>query len=99
LPTEAERRRAARYRIKSWSRFDATDIEAVKVQLARGVPVIFNMLIGSRLASFRGDGVFSADEGAVDGHTMVVVSGAAGATTAMPGFLTISGGVAPRWGL
>ena len=73
LPTDAERRRAARYRIKGWSRFDATNIDAVKTQLARGVPVIFSMLVGSRLKAHRGLNVLSTDENAIMGHSMVAV--------------------------
>jgi hypothetical protein len=49
-PTDAERKRAARYRIKAWSRFDAKDIDAVKAQLARGAPVIFGMSCRSEAA-------------------------------------------------
>jgi C1A family cysteine protease len=73
LPTDAERQRAARYRIKGWSHFDATNIDAVKTQLARGAPVIFSMLIGSKLKAHRSQDVFSTDEEAVVGHAMVVV--------------------------
>jgi len=72
-PTEAERRRAARYRIKAWSRFDAKDIDAVKAQLARGAPVIFGMRVGAKLRGHRGDAVFSADEGEFASHAMLVV--------------------------
>jgi hypothetical protein len=73
LPTDAERKRAARYRIKGWSRFDATDIDAVKARLARGVPVIFNIRVGTKLRGHRGDGVFDSDEGFIDGHAMLAI--------------------------
>ena len=72
-PTEAESKRAARYRIKAWSRFDAKDIDAVKAQLARGAPVIFGVRIGTKLRGHRGDSVFSADEGQYAAHAMIAV--------------------------
>ena len=72
-PTEAERKRAQRYRIKGWTRFDATNIDAVKSQLARGVPVIFSMRVGSKVRGQRGDGVIESDEGDIGGHAMVAV--------------------------
>ena len=72
-PTEAERKRAQRYRIKGWSRFEAGNVDAVKAQLARGVPVIFNMRVGTKLRGQRGDGVIDSDEGDIGGHAMVVV--------------------------
>ena len=73
VPTEAERKRAARYRIKGWSKLDATDIEAVKVMLARGVPVIFSMRVGTKMRVQRGDGVIDSDEGDIGGHAMIAV--------------------------
>jgi C1A family cysteine protease len=73
IPTEAERKRALRYRIKSWSKFDATDINAVKGQLARGVPVIFSMRIGTKMRGHRGDSVLESDYGDLGGHAMVAV--------------------------
>jgi C1A family cysteine protease len=72
-PTDAERKRAARYRIKAWSRFDAKDIDAVKAQLARGAPVIFGMRAGAKLRGHRGDAVFNADEGNFGAHAMIAV--------------------------
>lgn len=62
-PTEAERKRAQRYCITDWSRFEAGNVEAVKAQIARGVPVIFNMRVGTKLRGQRGDGVIDSDEG------------------------------------
>jgi hypothetical protein len=56
-PSGAELEQAARFRIKGWSRFDASSIDAVKAQLARGVPVIFAMRYGRRLIDHKGDGV------------------------------------------
>src|SRR5205085_1875641 len=73
MPSDAERARAGRYRIKSWSRFDATNIDAVKGQLARGVPVIFAMLIGRGVSAHRSDSVITSDEGGITGHAMTVV--------------------------
>jgi hypothetical protein len=72
FPTGTERSRAARYRIKGWGRFDATNIDALKAQLARGVPVMFAMSIGRGITAHRGDGVITADEG-IMGHAMTVV--------------------------
>jgi C1A family cysteine protease len=72
-PTEAERQRAARYRIKGWSRFDARNLEVVKAQLARGVPVIFSMRVGLKMRSHRGDGVLDNDYGGMFEHTMLAV--------------------------
>lgn len=72
-PTDAERKRAARYRIKAWSRFDAKDIDAVKAQLARGAPVIFGMRVGPKLRGHRGEAVFDADEGNFAAHAMIAI--------------------------
>jgi len=73
IPRDDERRRAQRYRIRGWSKFDARDPVAVKVQLARGVPVIFGMRIGAKLIGHRGDGVIEAVGEPFSGHAMVVV--------------------------
>jgi len=73
VASEAERKRALRYRIKGWTSFDATNLEAVKAQLARGVPVIFNMRVGTKMRGHRGDGVFSSDFGDLGGHAMIAV--------------------------
>ncbi len=73
VPTEAERKRALRYRIKGWRKFDATDIDAVKGQLARGVPVIFNMRPGTKMRGHRGDSVIDSDNGDIGGHAMAAV--------------------------
>jgi hypothetical protein len=74
-PTRDEMSRAARWRIKSWSRVDAHDLGSVKGQLAYGRPVIFAMSVGPKFSAHRGDSVLSVlDAGAVlDGHTMVLV--------------------------
>jgi len=75
LPTDAELRRAAKYRIKGWSDFDARVAENVKAQLTRGVPVIFDMRPNQQFHDFKGDavldipGVMSGNSG----HTMVAV--------------------------
>jgi C1A family cysteine protease len=73
MPTEAEKTRALRYRIKGYSKLDAGDIEAVKAQLARGLPVIFSMRVGPKMRGHRGDSVFTADFGDLGGHTMVAI--------------------------
>src|SRR5580700_2038811 len=72
-PTAAEKQRAARYRIKNWSRFDATDLNAVKQQIARGVPVIFAMRVGAALTGLRGDTVLNDDRDLGGSHAMVAV--------------------------
>ena len=74
-PSGDEMARAARWRIKGWSRVDAHDLGAVKGQLARGRPVIFAMAVGPKFQAHRGAGVFSAlDTGpGLDGHAMVLI--------------------------
>ncbi|SED43284.1 Papain family cysteine protease [Rhizobiales bacterium GAS191] len=74
LPNAAELQRAAKYKIKGWSRFDATNIEAVKAQLARGVPVIFDTRTNADFKALKSDAVFDAP-GAMNGggHTMIAV--------------------------
>jgi len=72
-PTAAEKQRAARYRIKNWSRFDATDLNAVKQQIARGVPVIFAMRIGATITGLRGEAVVEDDRDLGGSHAMVAV--------------------------
>jgi C1A family cysteine protease len=52
---------------------DPTNLDAVKAQIARGVPVIFNMRVGTKMRGQRGDAVFEADEGDLGGHTMIAV--------------------------
>jgi Papain family cysteine protease len=74
LPTEAELQRAAKYRIKGWSQFDARVVEKVKAQLARGVPVIFDMRPTAQFMQFKGDGVLDIP-GVMNGfgHSMLAV--------------------------
>jgi C1A family cysteine protease len=72
-PTDAERKRATTYRIKTWSRFDSKNIDAVKAQLVRGAPVIFSMRIGTKMRGHRGEAVLEADEGDFAGHAMIAV--------------------------
>jgi C1A family cysteine protease len=74
LPSAGELQRAAKYKIKAWSRFDATNLEAVKAQLARGVPVIFDTRTSAEFKTLKGDTVFDA-AGALNGggHTMIAV--------------------------
>jgi C1A family cysteine protease len=74
MPTEAELQRAAKYKIKGWSRFDATNVEAVKTQLARGVPVVFDILMSEQLKSFKGDAVLNGPlVPSGGGHTLLAV--------------------------
>jgi hypothetical protein len=74
-PSKDELTRAARWRIKGWSRVDAHDLAAVKGQLAHGRPVVFGMYVGPNFDAHRGAGVFSAlDSGpGVTGHAMVLI--------------------------
>ena len=73
-PTDSELRRASKYRIKSWSKFDARVIEQVKAQLARGVPVIFAMRPTPQFKQFKGDGVLDIP-GVMNGggHAMIAI--------------------------
>ena len=45
----------------------------MKAQLARGVPVIFSMRIGTKMRGHRGDSIISSDFGDLGGHTMIAV--------------------------
>jgi hypothetical protein len=74
LPTNAELLRAGKYHMKGWSQFDARVIEKVKAQLARGVPVIFDMRPTAQFRAFKGDGVLDIP-GVMNGggHTMIAV--------------------------
>jgi hypothetical protein len=58
LPTPAELQRAARYRIKSWSKVDPSKLEAVKEQLARSAPVVFGINANAELKALQGDQIF-----------------------------------------
>jgi C1A family cysteine protease len=74
LPTSAELQRAARYKIKSWSPFYASNLEAVKGQLARGAPVIFSILDAPEFKTLQGDTIFDlpgVPNGS--GHTIVAI--------------------------
>jgi Papain family cysteine protease len=74
LPNEAELQRAAKYRIKGWSKFDARVVEKVKAQLARGLPVVFDMRPNAQFMQFKGDGVLDIP-GVMNGggHSMLAV--------------------------
>jgi C1A family cysteine protease len=72
-PTAVEKLRAARYRINGWSRFDASDVNTVKQQIARGVPVIFGIRVGAVVTGLRGDAVVEEDRDVTLGHAMVAV--------------------------
>ena len=73
LPTSAEAERAKEFRIKGWSAFDATGLEKVKEQLARGVPVIFAMPMTSKMKALHGDAVLEDDDLPGQGHTLIVI--------------------------
>jgi Papain family cysteine protease len=74
VPTDAELQRAGKYRIKGWSKFDARVIEHVKAQLARGVPVVFDMRPTPQFMQFKGDSVLDIP-GVMNGggHSMTAV--------------------------
>jgi len=73
LPTTAELEMAKGFRIKTWSALDATAIDKVKEQLARGVPVIFTMRSNAKISSLQGDAVLTQDDAPGEGHAMVAV--------------------------
>jgi len=74
LPTDDERQRAAKYKIKGWSHFDGSNVEAVKAQLARGVPVIFDILMNDDLPNLKGDAVFNGPVlSSGSGHALIAV--------------------------
>jgi hypothetical protein len=72
--TSAELERAARYRIHGWSKLDATKVETVKAQLARGVVVVFDIQTNQAFKDFKGDAVFDAP-GVLNGggHSMTAI--------------------------
>jgi C1A family cysteine protease len=72
-PTTAELERARQFRIKSWAAFDATAIDKVRQQLARGVPVIFATRVTRKLNALRGDAVLEEDDVQGESHAMVAV--------------------------
>jgi C1A family cysteine protease len=74
-PTEAERARAASFRISGWGVVSGREITAVKGQIAAGRPVIFNMQIGDALRRHRGAGTFTVVETGprTTGHAMLAV--------------------------
>ena len=72
-PTAAELERAKQFRIKSWAVFDATAIDKVKQQLARGVPVIFGTRWTHKLGALRGDAILEEDDVPGEGHAMLAV--------------------------
>jgi Papain family cysteine protease len=72
-PTPAEKQRAARYRIKNWSKFDATDLTMVKQQLTRGAAVVFGLRVGTTIMGWHGDGVINDDRDLGGSHAMVAV--------------------------
>jgi C1A family cysteine protease len=43
------------------------------MMLARGVPVIFSMRVGTKMRGQRGDAVIDGDEGDIGGHAMIAV--------------------------
>jgi C1A family cysteine protease len=73
LPTAAELERANGFRIKGWSAFDATSLDKIKEQLARGVAVIFAMRVTAKMKALRGDAVLEDDDFPGQGHKMVAI--------------------------
>jgi C1A family cysteine protease len=73
LPTAAELQRAKAFQIKGWSTFDATSLDKVKEQLARGVPVIFAMRVTSKMKAMRGDTVLEEDDVPGQSHAMIAI--------------------------
>jgi C1A family cysteine protease len=74
LPTPAELQRAAKYKIKSWSKVDTSKLDDVKEQLARGVPVLFSINSNAELKALQADQIF--DPPGVSkgiGHSLVAV--------------------------
>ena len=72
-PTTAELQRAAGFRIKGWSHFNAADINAVKGQLARGLPVLFGLATSRQFERFHGDSVFNDPNKGDGSHAMIVI--------------------------
>jgi C1A family cysteine protease len=58
LPITVELQRAAKYKIKSWSKIDPTKMDSVKAQLARGVPVVFGINADAELKALQGDKIY-----------------------------------------
>lgn len=75
IPTEAERRRAATFRIPGWALVPGLDPVAAKAQILEGRVVIFSMGVGPAFDGHRGKQVFDVLEPAADvfGHAMVAV--------------------------
>jgi hypothetical protein len=73
-PTSAELERAARYRIRGSSKLDATNIESVKAQLARGVVVVFDIRTNQVFQDLKGAAVYDAP-GVIrgGGHSMTAI--------------------------
>jgi C1A family cysteine protease len=93
VPTAAELERAGKYKIRGWAAFDARDIDQVKEQVARGVPVIFGMRWTAKMSSLHGDAVFEEDDTPGEGHVTVVV----GYDDSKKAFL-IQNSFGPTWG-
>jgi C1A family cysteine protease len=73
-PTAAELQEAAKYRIKGWNKLDARQIEDVKAQLARGVPVVFAMTTNSEFRRIKGEVFdFPGKMSGGTGHAMIAV--------------------------
>jgi C1A family cysteine protease len=72
-PTTAELERARQFRVRSWAAFDASVIDKVRQQLARGVPVIFATRVTRKLNALRGDAVLEEDDVQGESHAMAAV--------------------------
>jgi hypothetical protein len=75
VPNSDELQEAAKYRIKGWTKIsDAKKIEDVKAQLARGVPVIFDMHVSDEFQQFKGNSVLDIPGVMTGGgHTMLAI--------------------------
>jgi hypothetical protein len=71
LPTKAEVERASQFRIRGWAAFDAKNIDSVKEQIARGVPVIFAMPSTPKMRALQNDAVLEEDDQPGQGHAMI----------------------------
>ena len=76
MPTTEERARAKTYRIPGWRVLSDGDLDLVKGQLAKGVPVLFSTKVGAGFKKLKGDAVWQGEESTVSepyGHAMLLV--------------------------
>lgn len=72
-PSPTDLAEAARYRIRGWSAFDASDPAGVKGQIADGRVVMVSVPSGAALRAHRGDGVFAADSEPTSRHALLAI--------------------------